>query len=138
MAQDRGVMDMLGITRRGRLVVIEVKATEDTQLPLQALDYWLRIRRHQVMGDLERYGYFSDVVVSPEPPLIWLVAPGLEFHPTADIVSRYLLPGIQVTRLGLAQSWRRGIKVVFRHAMGVGQRRAERAPTIAYKFGKAG
>jgi hypothetical protein len=138
LTQDRGVMDLLGITRRGRLAVIEVKAKEDAQLPIQALDYWLRIRRHQVMGDLERYGYFPDCVVSTEPPLIWLVAPGLEFHPSTDILARYLLPGISVTRIGLAQSWRRGIRVIFRQQVGVGARKSEGGPAIAYKLGKAG
>jgi hypothetical protein len=36
---DRGVLDLLGITRQGRLVVIELKASEDIQMPLQAVDY---------------------------------------------------------------------------------------------------
>ena len=49
-AGDRGVLDLLGITRQGRLVVIELKASEDLQLPVQAVDYWLRVRRHQREG----------------------------------------------------------------------------------------
>jgi hypothetical protein len=36
---DHGVLDLLGITRQGRLVVIELKASEDIQMPLQAVDY---------------------------------------------------------------------------------------------------
>jgi hypothetical protein len=40
---DRRVLDLLGVTWRGRLVVIELKASEDMQLPIQALDYWLRV-----------------------------------------------------------------------------------------------
>jgi hypothetical protein len=43
---DRGVLDLLGVTRRGRLVVIELKASEDMHMPIQAVDYWLRVRRH--------------------------------------------------------------------------------------------
>ena len=35
---DRGVLDLLGVTRRGRLVVVELKASEDIQLPIQAVD----------------------------------------------------------------------------------------------------
>jgi hypothetical protein len=57
-AGDRGVIDLLGVTRRGRLVVIELKASEDIQLPIQAADYWLRVCRHQREGDFHRYGYF--------------------------------------------------------------------------------
>ena len=39
---DRGVLHLLDSTRQGRLVVIELKASEDIQMPLQAVDYWLR------------------------------------------------------------------------------------------------
>ena len=35
-AGDRGVLDLLGITRRGRLLVIELKASEDIQMPIPA------------------------------------------------------------------------------------------------------
>jgi len=114
LAQDRGVIDLLGVTRRGRLVVMELKASEDIQLPIQALDYWLRIRRHQVTGDLQRCGYFPGVELSPEPPLVWLVAPGLRFHSACEILPKYLLPEIHITRIGLSENWRRGIKVIFR------------------------
>ena len=57
-AGDRGVFDLLGITRKGRLVVIELKASEDIQLPVQAVDYWLRVRRHQREGDFQRIRLF--------------------------------------------------------------------------------
>ena len=32
------------LDRNGRLCVIELKADEDLQLPMQALDYWIRVR----------------------------------------------------------------------------------------------
>ena len=41
---DRGLLDLLTLDRNGRLVVIELKANEDLHLPLQALDYWIRVR----------------------------------------------------------------------------------------------
>jgi len=113
-AGDRGVLDLLGVTRRGRLVVIELKASEDIQLPIQAVDYWLRVRRHQREGDFQRNGYFTGVEIDPQPPLIWLVAPGLRFHSATDTLLKYLAPEIQVTRIGLAENWRRGLKIVFR------------------------
>jgi hypothetical protein len=113
-AGDRGILDLLGVTRRGRLVVIELKASEDIQLPLQAVDYWLRVRRHQRDGDFERFGYFAGVALDPKPPLVWLAAPALRFHPTTDTLLRYLSPEICVTRIGLNENWRRGLKVMFR------------------------
>ena len=113
-AGDRGVLDLLGITRKGRLVVIELKASEDIQLPVQAVDYWLRVCRHQRQGDFQEYGYFSGVEIDPRPPLVWLVAPGLRFHSATDTLLKYLSPEIQVTRIGLTEHWRRGLKIVFR------------------------
>jgi hypothetical protein len=111
---DRGVIDILGVTRRGRLVVIELKASEDIQLPMQAVDYWLRVRRHQLQGDFQRCGYLAGIEIDPKPPLVWLVAPGLRFHSATSLLLRYLSEEIQVTRIGLNENWRRGLKVVLR------------------------
>jgi hypothetical protein len=113
-AGDRGVLDLLGVTRRGRLVVMELKTSEDIQLPLQAVDYWLRVRRHQRERDFERQGYFPGIVLDEKPPLLWLVAPSLRFHSSTETILKYLDPGIQVTRIGVNENWRRGIKVVLR------------------------
>jgi hypothetical protein len=113
-AGERGVIDLLGVTRRGRLVVIELKASEDMQLPIQAVEYWLRVRRHQRDGDFERYGYFAGKEIDSKPPLVWLVAPALRFHSSTETILKYLSPEIQVTRIGLGENWRRGLKVVFR------------------------
>jgi hypothetical protein len=113
-ASDRGVIDLLGLTRQRRLVVIEMKASEDIHLPLQAADYWLRMKQHLNDGDFPRYGYFSGIEIDPRPPLLWLVAPALQFHPANEIILKYLSPEIQVVRVGLAENWRRGPRVVFR------------------------
>ena len=87
---DRGIIDLLGVTRDGRLAVLELKASEDIQLVMQAVDYWLRVRWHQEQDDFRRYGYFPDVALQAKPPLLFLVAPGFRFHPANDIVLRYL------------------------------------------------
>lgn len=113
-AGDRGILDLLGVTRDGRLAVIELKASEDAQVLLQAADYWLRVRWHQQQGDFHRYGYFSDVELQPKPPLLFLVAPGLRFHPATETLLKFLSPEIQLTRIGLAENWRRGLRVIFR------------------------
>lgn len=112
--RERGVLDILGITLQGRLVIIELKACEDIQMPVQAVDYWLRVKRHQSTGDFRHRGYFTGREISPDPPLVWLVAPALRFHPATDTLLRYLSPEISITRIGLAESWRRGLKVVLR------------------------
>jgi len=113
-AAERGVIDLLAIDRTGRLVVIEIKATADLQLPFQALDYWLRVRKHLEAGDFERLGYFGGHVVSREEPRILLVAPALEFHSTTETLLSALSPKIEVMRIGLAANWRSGLRVMFR------------------------
>ena len=113
-AADRGVLDLLGTTRDGRLVVIELKASEDLHLPMQAVDYWLRVRRHHKEGDFQKCGFFSGIALDERPPLLWLVSPGLRFHPSTDIILKYLSPEIQVTRIGLNETWRQQLQVIFR------------------------
>lgn len=113
-AGDRGVIDLLGIDHTGRLVVIELKATADLQLPFQALDYWMRVSKHLDAGDFERLGYFAGHVISREPPRILLVAPALEFHSTSETMIESLAPLIDVTRIGLAAGWRDTLRVMFR------------------------
>jgi hypothetical protein len=63
---------------------------------------------------LSRYGYFPGVPLQAAPPLVYLVAPALRFHPATDELLRYLLPEVEVARVGLAESWRRGVRVVMR------------------------
>jgi hypothetical protein len=83
-------------------------------LPFQAVDYWLRVRKHLLAGDFERLGYFEGHVISRESPRILLVAPALEFHSTTETVLSALSDGIEVTRIGLAADWRAGLRVMFR------------------------
>ncbi|MGH9592791.1 MAG: hypothetical protein ACRD5L_06845 [Bryobacteraceae bacterium] len=113
-AGDRGVIDLLGVTRDARLAVIELKAGEDIHLVLQAADYWLRVRAHQQHDDLRAFGYFPGVELRPEAPLLYMVAPAIRFHPATDIILRYLSKEIEVQRVGLAETWRRGLRVVLR------------------------
>ncbi len=107
-------MDLLGVTRDGRLAVLELKASEDIHLVMQAVDYWLHVRAHHQQDDFGRYGYFPELRLNAKPPLLFLVAPGFRFHPSTDIVLRYLSPEIEIARVALAENWRRGLQVVFR------------------------
>lgn len=113
-AGDRGVIDLLGVTRQGRLAVIELKAAEDIHLPLQAVDYWQRVRWHARQEDFQRYGYFPGIALQDRPPLLYLVAPGFLFHPTTDVILRHLSSEIEIARVGLNQDWRHGLQVVLR------------------------
>ncbi len=111
---EHGILDLLAVTRSGRLAILELKASEHIHLPLQAADYWLRVREHLERGEIARYGYFSGVELQKIPPLVYLVAPALRFHPSTDELLKYLSPELKVVRVGLAESWRRGLRVVMR------------------------
>jgi hypothetical protein len=113
-SRDRGIMDLLCVTRDARLAVLELKASEDIHLVLQAVDYWQRVCWHQARQEFSRYGYFPGVSLDPRPPLLFLVAPSLQFHPANDALLRYLNPEIEICRVGVSESWRRGLKVVLR------------------------
>jgi hypothetical protein len=111
---EHGILDVLAVTRSGRLAILELKATESLNLTLQAADYWLRIKRHLDQGDIARYGYFPGVELQSAPPLVYLVAPALRFHPATDSLLRALSPELDFARVGLTESWRRGFRVVLR------------------------
>jgi hypothetical protein len=102
------------VDHTGRLAVIELKASADLQLPLQALDYWIRVKWHLDRGEFPTYGYFAGIPLRPEPPRLLLVSPSLEFHPSTETVLSFFAPAIDVERIGLAVEWRKGLQVMFR------------------------
>lgn len=113
-ASDRAMIDVLSATRDGRLAIIELKADEDIHLPLQGIDYWARVVWHHQRGEFRRYGYFAGEQLSPEPPLLFLVAPALRVHPATDTLLRYISPEIHCELVAIDERWREGVRVVFR------------------------
>jgi hypothetical protein len=111
---ERGVLDLLAADRSGRLVVIELKASADLHLPLQALDYWTRVEWHAGRQEFAGKGYFPGVALRSEPPRLLLVSPALEFHPTTETLLGYFSPTIDVERIGLGVEWRKRLQVLFR------------------------
>ncbi len=95
-AADRAMIDILATTREARLAVIELKADEDSR------------------GEFAQFGYFPGQEISPQKPLLMLVAPALHVHPTTDTILRYLSPEIDWELLGIDERWREEIRVVFR------------------------
>jgi hypothetical protein len=113
-AGERGVIDLLAADRDGRLVVIEVKAGQDIHLPLQALDYWMRVKWHLDRGEFVGRGYFPGISLRSDPPRLLLVAPALDYHPSNETVLRYFSPEVPVERLGVGLEWRRELRTMFR------------------------
>ncbi len=124
-AGDRGMLDLLTLDRSGRLVVIELKADEDLHLPMQTLDYWIRVRalnadRQRTSGTdrplsaFERQGYFPGCEVSELPPRFILAAPALRIHPANLPVLRYLSAEVDWELIALSEHWRNELKIVYR------------------------
>lgn len=113
-AADRAMIDVLTLTREGRLSVVELKADEDIHLPLQGLDYWARVQWHHGRGEFLKFGYFGGRELSGESPLLYLVAPALHVHPATDVILRYVSPEIEWAFVGIDERWREGVRVVFR------------------------
>lgn len=123
-AGDRGMLDLLTLDCNGRLIILELKANDDLHLPLQALDYWIRVRTlnqdrtlapgGRCLSAFERHGYFPGAEVSPLPPRLILAAPCLRIHPANEAVLRYLSLEVDWEFIGLAEHWRHELSVVTR------------------------
>jgi hypothetical protein len=111
---ERGILDLLAVDRSGRLTILELKASADLHLPMQALDYWIRVKWHLDRGEFTAAGYFPGVTLRSDPPRVLLVSPSLEFHPSTETLLAYYSPIIEVERVGLGVEWRRGLEVMFR------------------------
>ena len=112
---DRGIIDLLAAGRDARLAVIELKVHQDIHLPLQALDYWMRVQWHLARGEFAGRGYFTGIPLPLDAvPRLLLVAPALEFHPSNETVLAYFSPHVPVERIGVGIQWRQELKVMFR------------------------
>jgi hypothetical protein len=119
-ATDRGVIDILAVTRQGRLAVIELKLQEEINLLAQGLDYWLRVKWLNDHSQFAESGYFADLEIANSPPLLYMVCPAFRFHSTFGQMVRYLDPSVEVIQVGLNDGWREGVKVLFRRRLNDG------------------
>lgn len=112
--QERHTVDLLTVTRQGRLAVIEIKVGADPELPFQALDYWLAVERHRKAGDFASGGYFEGVVIEDSPALLVVVAPLLSFHRTFDRLADLFPEEAPLVQIGIAESWKKELQVLRR------------------------
>lgn len=115
--EQRTFIDLLAATREGRLVVMELKVSEETEFPFQALDYWLRVEWHRSRGDFHRRGYFEGLSLIDAPPLLYLVAPLFRFHETTKLIAASIHERVPVYRIGINEDWRRGVRVLLRERL---------------------
>lgn len=107
-------VDLLALRRDGRLVVIELKVTEDREHVLQGADYWRRIETYRRAGHIKRARLFGEAMISEEPPLVYLVAPLLRFHRSFQMLAHLITPEIEMYRFDINEDWRAGVRAVRR------------------------
>jgi hypothetical protein len=110
--EQRSFIDLLAVTREGRLVVIELKVAEDSEFPFQGLDYWLRVEWHRSRGDFQRRGYFDGIKLADAAPLLYLVAPLFRFHATTAVLASVISERVPVYRIGINEDWRAGVRAL--------------------------
>ena len=114
---DRGMIDILSVTSEGRLVILELKVSEDIELPMQGLDYWLRVRWHNARNEFQTRGYFPGVTLSPLPPLLYFVCPQFRYHSSFPTLAGHLDPSIPMVQVGINENWREGVRVLLRRPL---------------------
>jgi len=114
VGEERNIIDLLTVTVDGRLVVMEIKASPDPDLPFQALDYWIAVERHRKAGDFQAKGYFSGSRLRNDPARLVLVAPLLSYHKTAGRMIGMLPAEVPLIEIGINETWKREIKVLRR------------------------
>lgn len=111
-------IDLLALRRDGRLVVIELKVSEDRQHVMQGADYWRQVEAHRRRGHITRARLFNDAVVTDEPPLVYLVAPTLRFHRSFRKLAQAIDPEIEIYRFDINEDWRAGgVRVMRRETL---------------------
>jgi hypothetical protein len=107
-------IDMLALRQDGRLVVIELKISEDREHVLQGADYWQRVEAYRRRGHIARAQLFGERKISNESPLVYLVAPTLRVHPAFQTLARTISSDIEIYRFDINEDWRVGVRVMRR------------------------
>ena len=114
IGEDRNIIDLLTVTRDGRLVVVEIKASADPDLPFQAFDYWLAVERHRQANDFTTKGYFKGCRLVDQPAVLVLVAPLLTYHRNMGKLISALPNSVPLLQIGINQGWKRDVKILRR------------------------
>ena len=107
-------IDLLALRQDGRLVVIELKVSEDREHVLQGADYWRRVEAHRRRGHIARAKLFGERTIRDEAPLVYLVAPTLRVHPAFQTLAHCISSDIEIYRFDINEDWRSGVRVMRR------------------------
>jgi hypothetical protein len=107
-------IDLLALRQDGRLVVVELKVSEDREHVLQGADYWRRVEAHRRRGHIARAKLFGARTIRDEAPLVYLVAPTLRVHPAFQTLAQCISSDIEIYRFDINEDWRTGVRVMRR------------------------
>jgi hypothetical protein len=107
-------IDLLALRQDGRLVVIELKVSEDREHVLQGADYWRRVEAHRRRAHIGKAKLFGERRIRDEAPLVYLVAPTLRVHPSFQPLARCISSDIEIYRFDINEDWRSGVRVMRR------------------------
>ena len=113
-------IDLLALRQDGRLVVIELKVSEDREHVLQGADYWRRVEAHRRRGHIVRAKLFGARTIRDEAPLVYLVAPTLRVHPAFQTLAQCISSDIEIYRFDINEDWRTGVRVMRRERVNHG------------------
>ena len=107
-------IDLLALRKDGRLVVIELKVSEDREHVLQGADYWQRVEAHRRRGHIAKARLFGGLGIRDETPLVYLVAPTLRIHPSFHALARSIASDVEIYRFDINEDWRSRVRVMRR------------------------
>lgn len=107
-------IDLLALRQDGRLVVIELKVSEDREHVLQGADYWRRVEAHRRRGHIASARLFGERKIRDESTLVYLVAPTLRVHPSFQTLAHCISSDIELYRFDINEDWRSGVRVMRR------------------------
>jgi hypothetical protein len=105
-------IDLLAIRKDGRIVIIELKVSRNSEHLFQAVDYWQEIEKQRLAGNLK--GLFGDLEITDSPCLVYLVAPRTCFHKNFDFLASTVSNEIELYRFDIKENWRKNVRVLER------------------------
>ena len=107
-------IDLLAIANTGQLIIVHIRARENTLFPLHGLDQWLRIRELARSGELQKAGYFPNLTISAADPELIFISPALRLREDNEVVLNFLSRQVPWTYIAVDENWRQTSQVIYR------------------------
>jgi hypothetical protein len=107
-------LDLLAVSRTGRLVVVTVSADVRRIFPTRGLDQWIRVRELKRSGSLQRSGYFPGIHLSDENPRLIFVSPALRQREDNSTMLSYFGSEVEWSLVAISEKWREESRVIYR------------------------